>query len=96
MELKQRIENLEAAVKMATINTKEVLTFDEAAKYLGMSKSYLYKLTSTKRIPHYKPTGKMNYFNRIELDQWLQANRVSTEVELSQKAQSYCMKGGLR
>jgi len=96
MDLEKRLSDVEAMVQMMGINTKEVLTFDEAAKYLGMSKSYLYKLTSTKRIPHYKPIGKMNYFNRTELEQWLQAKRVSTVGELDQKAQSYCMKGGLR
>lgn len=76
--------------------TKEVLTTDEAAKYLGVSKSYLYKLTMQQKIPHYKPLGKMCYFNRVELEQWLQSNRVATEDEISQKAQNYCVKKGAR
>ena len=74
--------------------TKEVLTSDEAARYMGISKSYLYKLTMLKKVPHYKPSGKMCYFNRQELEQWLQTNRVSTESELNDKAQAYCMKKG--
>ena len=76
--------------------TKEVLTSDEAAKYMGVSKSYLYKLTMRQQIPHYKPMGKMVYFNRLELEQWLQNNRVSTSTEISQQAQAYCMKKGGR
>lgn len=77
--------------------TKEVLTSDEAARYMGILKSYLYKLTMRQQIPHYKPMGKMCYFNRIELEQWLQSNRVSTDTEINQQAQAYCMeKGGLR
>ena len=77
--------------------TKEVLTSDEAARYMGVSKSYLYKLTMTQQIPHYKPMGKMCYFNRLELEKWLQSNRVSTANEISQRAQSYCMgKGGAK
>ncbi|WP_337625712.1 helix-turn-helix domain-containing protein [Phocaeicola sp.] len=76
--------------------TKEVLTSDEAAKYMGVSKSYLYKLTMRQQIPHYKPMGKMVYFNRLELEQWLQNNRVSTATEISQQAQAYCMKKGGR
>ena len=51
-------------------STKEVLTSDEAAKYMGVSKSYLYKLTMRKQIPHYKPMGKMCYFARLELQEW--------------------------
>ena len=78
--------------------TKEVLTSDEAAKYMGISKSYLYKLTMRREIPHFKsPTGKMCYFNRAELEKWLQSNRVSTESEIVQQANAYCMKkGGIR
>lgn len=56
--------------------TKEVLTADEAAKYMGVSKSYLYKLTCKQEIPHYKPMGKMCYFNRKELEAWLQRNKI--------------------
>ena len=73
---------------------KEVLTSDEAAKYMGVSKSYLYKLTMRQAIPHYKPMGKMVYFNRRELEQWLQNNRVSTDDEIEQQAQSYCIRKG--
>lgn len=77
--------------------TKEVLTSDEAAKYMGISKSYLYKLTMKQQIPHYKPMGKMCYFNRLELEGWLQGNRIATDSELNQQAQDYCMKkGGLK
>ena len=91
-------EELKQVADLITANTifctKEVLTSDEAAKYMGVSKSYLYKLTMRQQIPHYKPMGKMCYFNRLELEQWLQNNRVSTSTEISQQAQTYCMKKG--
>ena len=77
--------------------TKEVLTSDEVAAYMGISKSHLYKLTMRQEIPHYKPTGKLCYFNRKEVEQWLQSNRVATCTEIDQRAQDYCMrKGGAR
>lgn len=60
--------------------TKEVLTSDEAAAYMGISKSYLYKLTMKQLIPHYKPMGKMCYFNRKELESWLQSNKVAVAL----------------
>ena len=57
--------------------TKEVLTSDEAARYLGVSKSCLYKWTMNRKIPHYKsPTGKMCFFNRKEVEAWMQTNPV--------------------
>lgn len=89
-------EELKQVADLITANTifctKEVLTSDEAARYMGISKSYLYKLTMNLQIPHYKPTGKMCYFNRLELEQWLQNNRVATVMEIEQRAQAYCMK----
>ena len=88
----QKVADLITA-KMS-LNTKEVLTTDEAASYMGVSKSYLYKLTMGKKIPHYKPMGKMCFFNRKEIEMWLQANRVATDEELSQDAQAYCIKKG--
>ena len=91
----ETLKNITDAISAkVAVNTKEVLTTDEAASYMGVSKSYLYKLTMEKRIPHYKPMGKMVYFNRQELEGWLQANRVATDEELSQDAQAYCIKKG--
>lgn len=73
---------------------KEVLTSDEAAQYMGVSKSTLYKWTMGRVVPHYKPQGKLCFFNRLELEKWLQSNRVSTNEELNDEALAYCMKGG--
>ena len=89
-------EELKQVADLITANTifctKEVLTSDEAAKYMGVSKSYLYKLTMRQEIPHYKPMGKMCYFNRRELEGWLRLNRIGTAAEAAQQAQEYCMK----
>jgi DNA binding domain, excisionase family len=76
----------------ATISEKSVLTFSEAANYAGFSKSTLYKLTSGRKIPHYKPSGKMVFFEREELDRWLLSNRVTPKEEVEEQAQAYCMK----
>lgn len=65
---------------------KTVINLTDLAAYTGISKSTLYKLTSNAQIPHFKPNGKMVFFNKAEIDQWLQRNRVSTSNELNQKA----------
>jgi excisionase family DNA binding protein len=64
---------------------KTVLNFNEACSYLDVSQSHLYKLTSTRQIPHFCPQGKKLYFNRTELDVWLQRNRQSTNEEIEQE-----------
>lgn len=60
---------------------KTTLNFNEACKYLDVSPSHLYKLTSTKQVPHFCPQGKKLYFKRQELDEWLQRNRQSATDE---------------
>ncbi len=71
---------------------KEVLTLDEAVQYTGLKKSYLYKLTAARAIPHYKPNGKNCFFRRTELEDWLTACPVATVADLNGRAQAYCMK----
>jgi len=95
----QIIEARLSKIESMLIGTKEVLTFDETATYVGLSKSYLYKLTSAGGIPHYKPNGKMCYFNKNEIDTWLQQNRVSTSIERDAEASTFVTlnkKGGKR
>lgn len=77
--------------KNVVLTQKEVLTLDEVAQYIGMKKSYLYKLTALKAIPHYKPNGKNCFFKRTELEDWLTTNPVATTAELNGQAQAYCM-----
>ncbi len=90
---KDRLQELaDMVADDVAITSKEVLTSREAARYLGISQSYLYKLTMRQQIPHYKPMGKMCYFNRHELEGWLQSNRIGTAAEAAQQAQEYCMK----
>ena len=81
------------AAKVA-ITSKEVLTSQEASRYMGIRQSYLYKLTMRQEIPHYKPSGKICYFNRRELDEWMQKNRINTAAEAAQQAQAYCKRKG--
>lgn len=90
-ELINKINKLEKLLEEQCLLQKKVLNSDEAAKYLGFQKSYLYKLTSNGEIPHYKPQGKSLFFKRAELDQWLTRNRVASKHELETKAANYLL-----
>lgn len=70
---------------------KVFLSATEAAEYMGITMSYLYKLTHLKMIPYTRPFGKKIYFEREALDAILRSNPVRTEEEVSEMAQSYCM-----
>lgn len=89
-----RLTAIETTMTENTEGGKNVLTVEEAANYMGVSRSHLYKLTMRGEIPHYKPTGKMCYFNRAELEEWLQHNRISTHAEIADRANRLAMKGG--
>ncbi|KJV05930.1 hypothetical protein VZ94_14705 [Methylocucumis oryzae] len=71
------------------VSNKQVLNIEEAAYLTGLSESYLYKLTSTQQIPHYKPRGKLLAFDRTELEAWLKQNRITTVRELETKAANH-------
>ena len=86
----QEIKNLLQEVQGSP---KEVLTSDEAAAYLGISKSALYKLTMGRKIPFYK-SAKLCYFDRQEIIAWMKANRVATQEELQAQATQIVKKGG--
>jgi len=80
----QELENL-----IINNGQKKVLTVDEVSTYTGLSKSYLYKLTSSKEIPFYKPNGKTIFFEREELENWLLRNRAKTKSEIEEDAINY-------
>lgn len=55
--------------------TKEFLSFKEATELICVSKSTLYKLTANKKIPFYKPKGKI-FFNRNDLIEYITNSKV--------------------
>ena len=85
--LEKRVEELEQMLFL----TKNVFSFDEASKFLNLSKSYLYKLTSGNLIPHHKPQGKMLFFERADLEAWLRQNPIKTQAQIEQEAQKYIL-----
>ncbi len=55
---------------------EQLLTYQEAAKLLGMKVSTLYSLVFHRKVPHIRLTGKMVRFSDQELSAWVQASRV--------------------
>lgn len=76
----EEIKEALARIEENTLLAKKVLTIKETAKYLGISTSHLYRLTSQKRIPYYK-RGKMVYFDKEEIDGWALSSRVKPREE---------------
>ncbi|RLD40463.1 MAG: DNA-binding protein [Bacteroidetes bacterium] len=89
VEYLQQIEKRQRKIENRLLSQKTVLNFDELSEFTGLSKSHLYKLTSTGRIPHYKPNGKYIFADRIEIEFWLKRNRVKTIDEIDAEASTY-------
>lgn len=90
------IENLlKTVVKKdnGTVTITEVLNLSQAAEYVSLSKSAIYKKTSERNIPHFKQ-GKKLYFKRSELDGWLTGLKISTNAEIEKQTNEYIMKKG--
>lgn len=68
---------------------KEILTMEEAAEFLGLSRSYLYKVTKAELIPYYKPLGKIIYFEKSVLKDWIRSHKGKSKADVTAAAASY-------
>ena len=87
-DLQKRVETLEDMLEAG----KEVLTVEEAAKFMGMARSSLYKMTSDQTIPFYRPNGKMIFFEKTDLLSWIRKNRVASREEIEEEARLHMQK----
>lgn len=92
----QEILNELKSINQRLLSQKRVLNISELSQYCGLSESYLYKLTSKRLIPYHKPGGKLVFFDREEIDNWLLSNPVSTEQQVQAQASDSTSKSELR
>lgn len=82
-------ESVKAEVKNIIDSQKEILNMEEAAALLGLSKSYLYKKTYRGEIPFYRPLGKVIYFERSVLLNWIRSHPAVTPEGVAAAANHY-------
>lgn len=85
-EILASLNEIKANTKMSAIASKKMLTVDEVVMLTGLSVAYIYKLTHNRQIPFYKPLGKVLYFDRSEIEEWMRQNRQQTTEETEQEA----------
>jgi excisionase family DNA binding protein len=82
-QINQKLDAIAGLVQSLQLHQpKAMLCPKEAAAYMGISKSTLYKHTSSGNIAYYKPNGKLILFRKADLDNWLEANRIPSNEEL--------------
>lgn len=75
--INERLKSIEETL----YTTKDILNMKEVCQYLDISQSLLYKLTCSGEIPHFKPRGKMIFFEKKELIEWIKkSNLLSSEI----------------
>lgn len=75
--INERLKSIEGTL----YTTKDILNMKEVCQYLDISQSLLYKLTCSGEIPHFKPRGKMIFFEKKELIEWIKkGNLLSSEI----------------
>jgi len=75
MDYKERFERIEKDLGFE----KQILTMAEAVMFTGLTRSTLYRLTSEKRIRHYKPGGKLIIFRRKDLEDFMFSNPIEVK-----------------
>ena len=64
-------------IEDALYSTKDILNMKDVCQYLDISQSLLYKLTCNGEIPHFKPRGKMIFFEKKELIAWINKSKAN-------------------
>jgi excisionase family DNA binding protein len=87
-----RIEQLLSKGKGADDQLKQMLTTNEAAVYMGVSLSTMYKMTHRRELPVYKPSGGKVYLKREDINTYLSKHRLMSQAEIEQEAINYVIK----
>lgn len=72
------------SIEETLYSTKDILNMKEVGQYLDISQSLLYKLTCNGEIPHFKPRGKMIFFEKKVLVEWIKQNPSYVSKETSE------------
>lgn len=71
---------------------KPILNVEELAEYTGFKKSYIYKLVHSNSLPFSKPNGKILFFDKSKIDEWLLSNSSKSNLEIEQEAIEFALK----
>ncbi len=88
VEILDRLKNIELKLSESS-DADSIMDFENALKFLHCSKSYLYKLTSSRKIPFFKPTGKKIYFSKMELLSWIKEKPCRTLSDIEKESISF-------
>jgi len=74
------------------LGPEKPITVEEASAFLNMPVNTIYSLTSSKKIPCFKP-GKNLLFYKSELTEWVKESRQKTVAEIQAEARKGVRRG---
>lgn len=84
-QVSQQLTEIQQQLQDRVFDQKEILNLKEAASFLCIAKSTLYKLTCKKQVRFYKPSGKIILFRKEDLISWVERNTPSITNQLNSK-----------
>jgi predicted DNA-binding transcriptional regulator AlpA len=81
-------DKLNLIVRML-LSQKKVFTVDDLCLITGYSKSFIYKASANRILPHSSPSGGRIFFDSEAINEWLLSNPVPTRDQLKAKAINY-------
>ncbi len=93
-EIKNMLKNImmshdSASTAQAIAPDRDLLTIEECSQLSGLKKSYLYRLTHQRQIPHCKPGGNRVFIRRDDLLNWMEGNPIKTSDDIDRAAAQY-------
>ena len=73
----------------SNLSKKDIFNLQEACKYTGLSESFFYKLTSDNKIPFSRPSGKLIFFKKSDVDAFLSKGYVMSREQEEEVALKY-------
>jgi len=96
----EKLESIEKQLKNLRDNQHstfrpQIMTIEQVANYLSLSKTTIYGYTFRNTIPYAK-RGKRLYFEKSAIDEWLFENSRKTTNDLERIASEYIHKNPIR
>lgn len=92
-ELSAKIDNITMLLQSAKPDVKQsdLLTIQEAASFLNLSKHTLYNKANKNELPYIKK-GKRLYFSRAELIAYIKSGKISSIQEIQEQSNNFLSK----
>lgn len=88
--LNQLLEEL-AEIKENLYLSKKVFNVQDFSRYSGFKESYIYKIIGRKEVDHSKPGGKMVFFNKDKIDEYLLSNEFKSADTIQNEAIEFAL-----